>query len=191
MPVRGRSRVARFVRRARGLLALALAALGCAGCRVPGASVRAGTPVPAAGNAELIEYVSAQPLLAAEPAYRAAYILWRGEIFEGEFEGLREALEEGRIVDVHWQHGADEALRRSEAGYLVCRACGIESGLNWRLTGWGRYAWRELQYRRIAGSGSPERYISGGEFVGILNRADRYLREKGRRGRGAELGAEP
>jgi len=148
--------------------------LSVAGCQAPG---RAGTvaEVPRDSNAELVAYIADQPFVTAEPAYRAVYVLWKGEPFAGDFDALADTLRGAGIVSKRWRHVADDPLRRGSIAFMVCRACAIRGGVNWALTGMGRYAWRELQHRRIAGPGSEYGWMSGGEFVGLLLRAEDHL----------------
>ncbi len=161
-------------------------------------SVSAASSAPAAqaldvprGNAELLDYIAEQPLLLAEPGYRAAHIVWSGEPFAGEFDELAGVLADADIIGAGWGLSADKPLDRAAVGFIVCRASGWNGGLNWRLTGLGRYAWRELVYHGIARASSEWNLISGGEFLGILLKTDEYLASIGRASwKRSELGGE-
>jgi len=135
--------------------------------------------VPREGNGALFEYVAGQPYVTVEPAYRAIYLLWKGDPLTGDFEALTQALVEARIVRPEWKYPPDAMIDRGSVGYLVCRAARVRSGLNWQLTGLGRYAWRELNYLGIATPISEYGYVPGGQFVGILSRAEDYVRGRG------------
>ncbi len=148
--------------------------LALAGCRLTVPSGDGATASIPAGNAELMAYIAEQPLVSAEAGYRAAYLLHSGEAFAGDFEALRARLAEDDLIPLRWSHAPDEALTRAAVGTLIYRACELKSGVNAQLTGLGRYAWRELQYRRIAEPASEYNLISGGEFVGLLLRADEF-----------------
>lgn len=165
--------------------------VGAAGCRtaMPATTQPA---VPTDGNAALMQYIGEQSFVTAEMAYRAAYILAKGEVFAGDFGALSQTLVADRIVGASWNHAPADLVDRQTVGYMICRACGIQGGLNWRLTGLGRYAWRELQHKRIAGLGGEWALLSGGELQGILLRADEYLYRTGRvTTERADLGDEP
>jgi hypothetical protein len=136
--------------------------------------------VPRTGNAELVMYISDQPYLTAETAYRAAHLLAKGTPFDGDFDALASTLRSAGLIARHWRHTSDQYLDRGAVGFVICRACRIRSGVNWTLTGLGRYAWRELQYKGIAGGGGEYGLMSGGEFVGLLSRAEDYLRRTGK-----------
>lgn len=150
--------------------------LAVSGCQAPGRSTTAGE-VPRDSNAELVAYIADQPFVTAEPAYRAVYVLWKGEPFSGDFEALADTLRTGGVACKCCRPAADQPLRRGAIAFMVCRACEIRGGINWALTGMGRYAWRALQYRGIAGPGSEYGWMSGGEFVGLLLRAEDHLRQ--------------
>jgi len=168
-----------------------LACLALGGCQALEPRAASQPAVPQAGNAELIACIADQPLVTAEAAYRATYLLSKGEAFSGDFAALTEALRAEALVGKSWQYTSDQFVDRAAIGFMVCRACNIRSGVNWNLTGLGRYAWRELQYHRIADEGSEYGLMSGGEFVGLLSRAEDYLRRTAKGGEGVELGAPP
>jgi hypothetical protein len=159
---------------------LLLGAVG--GCQTMGPHAPEGFEVPREGNAELVFHLADQPFVTAEAACRAAYLLVHETPFDGEYAALVEALREEKLIRGMWEFPALHYLTNGDIGTLICRACDIRSGLNWQLTGLGRYAWRELQYKRIAGLGSELQLMSGGEFVGILNQAADYMAQQRRRG---------
>jgi hypothetical protein len=174
------------------LITAALITLALGGCRAmqshdapasqPAESSHSGAlPSEAAqSSAALMEYIGDQPYVTQDAGYRAAYTLWRGASFTGSFDALAEELRGGHIIGRSWRDDPQRLLTRIHAGYMVCRATGIKSGLNWRLFGHGRYAWRELIYREIAQPSSEMNYISGGEFLGVITRADEYAAKRGR-----------
>lgn len=160
--------------------------LGCtgalllAGCQVTLPRAADAPPIPRESNAELVLFISNEAFVTAEPAYRAVHVLATGESFAGEYTELAEKLRSERLIGGSWNHPPDQVLTRAEAGYMVARAAKVRTGVNWNLTGLGRYAWRELIFHGIAAGGSELAYLSGGEFVGILARADEYMHRRGR-----------
>lgn len=155
--------------------------LGSLGCRV----ALPATEVPRESNAELVEYIADLPYVTAEAVYRSLHILSFGNVFEGDYEALRAALSDGGLPvrDVE----ANVCLNRAQVGLLVASACEIKTGVNYQLTGLGRYAWRELQHLRIARTSGEYGYLSGGEFLGLLARAEEHLNPPDR----GELGDAP
>ncbi len=177
-------------RRATLLLGAALLLTGCQ-ATLPRESIDRAMPVNS--SAELTEYIGNLPYLTAEAAYRAVYALHTGEVFDGGFEPLSDALSDRKLIDRSWGYGPDSLVHRSSVGYMICRACDLKLGVNWLLTGMGRYAWRELQYRGIARNAAGELgFLSGGEFLGILARAEPLLAQRAQTPPPtAELGAAP
>jgi len=162
------------------------------GCRAALPRTTTQPAVPADTNAELVEYISDLPYVTAESAYRAVYILSNGEIFEDSYEALVTEMQRDGLIGHAWDYDPAEFIDRAAVGHLVARACDIRTGLNWQLTGLGRYGYRELVYRRIAHPSGEYSLISGGEFLGLLARAEEYLHQVGRApGDRAELGSEP
>jgi hypothetical protein len=162
------------------------------GCRAALPHAATQPAVPTDTNAELIEHISDVPYVTAESAYRAVHILATGEVFQGDFSALAAKMEAEGLVGRGWHHSADRFIDRAAVGYLVARASDVRTGVNWRLTGLGRYAYRELIYHRIAHASGEYGLISGGEFLGVLARAEEYLQKTGRAaGEAAELGTEP
>ena len=175
-----------------GLVMCATALATLSGCQAALPRDTTQTEIPADTNAELVEYISDQPFVTAEAAYRAIFILETGEIFDGDYEALQSDLRSRGIVAPDWTFAENQCLDRSAVGRLVARACDIQTGINWKLTGLGRYGYRELIYREIAHPGGEYTLVSGGEFLGVLARAEEYLHEVGRpAGESAELGTEP
>lgn len=161
------------------LLAVLFAATST-GCRATlshaAATSQPAPQLPRNGNAELMEYIAEMPFVSAEAAYRAVHVLNTGTVFDGDFPALSARLAELKIIDGRWRLNPNDLVNRSEVGYMICRAAGVNTGLNWRLTGLGRYAWRELNYRGIVrGQIGEYGYVSGGQFLGILSRAEEYM----------------
>ncbi|MFO0838545.1 MAG: hypothetical protein U1D55_08440 [Phycisphaerae bacterium] len=148
-------------------------------------------PAPTQSNAGLMQYLGDQSYVTADAAFRAVHTLWKGAIFTGDFDALAQALADGGIISAGWNLSHDTYVDRAAVGFMVARAVGVRTGVNWQLTGLGRYAWRELQFRGIAGPGSEWGLISGGEMQGVLARADEYAQRRGLRAdERVQLGAE-
>lgn len=175
-----------------GLMLGAVLLCGTTGCASSRRAAASQPALPDGANAMLMDYISDQALVTAEPACRAIYTLWKGDVFEGSYADLLAALRAGNVLPGGWNAEADAYLDRATVAVMLCRACEIRTGVNWLLTGLGRYAWRELIYHGIARGGSEWTLVSGGEFLGLLVRADDYLvdRKRGNATR-LELGDEP
>lgn len=156
-----------------GLL-LSLLAIGCAST---GRTAEPLTKDARTSSGGLIEFIGNQPFVTAETGYRAAYAMAQGEMFDGDFVALEQALVEREIASANWDLAAGDPLRRGQVGYLVCRAAGIKTGVNWNLLGSERYAYRELMYLGIAHEAGEYSLMSGGEFQGVLVATEEYLAE--------------
>ena len=185
--MRGQAAVASAPRGRRGIpgafvsaFLLGTTCLLLAGCQIGGVHAPSETPPPRGSSARLVNYISDQPFVTADSGYRAIYTLAKNAEFTGDFPELTQTLSSDGLIGKDWNYSADRCLDRASVGFMVCRACRIQSGLNWMLTGLGRYAWRELQYKDIAGPGSEYATMSGGEFVGLLLRAEDYLERTGK-----------
>jgi hypothetical protein len=79
-----------------------------------------------------------------------------------------------------WNFKASSPLTKGQVSYMVVKALGIEGGLTMRLFGPSqRYAIRECEHLGIIKPGETEsaRYVSGGELMAILTRANNYKKE--------------
>jgi len=177
-------------RASRKIMPLCAVLAAICGCQAPSPRAADRPDLPPS-NAALLDYIASQPYVSAEAAYRAIHILWQGEVFVGDFDALAQKLRTGKIIPARWRHAPDTPMDRPAVGYMVCRAAGIRTGINWQLTGTGRYAWRELNYLGIASPPSEYGYVSGGQFVGILARAEDYMHRRRIAEAPVDLGPEP
>ena len=148
--------------------------------------------VPAAAQEPVAEgiVINTDRLKIREAPKRAARLM--GEIFEGDYAALTETMTSEGLIGRGWSYDTSTFVDRAAVGHMVARACDIRRGLNWQVTGLGRYAYRELIYLGIAHPGGEYSLISGGEFLGLLARAEEYLHKVGRSpGEAAQLGDEP
>lgn len=157
-----------------GLLA-SLLAIGCASTGRTTAEPLTEDALTSSGG--LIEFIGNQPFVTAELGYRAAYAMAEGEMFDGEYAALEQTLVQRGIAKANWNLAAGEPLRRGQVGYLVCRAAGIKTGVNWNLLGTERHAYRELMYLGIAREAGEYGLMPGGEFQGVLVATEEYLAE--------------
>jgi hypothetical protein len=162
---------------------LAVAAALLAGCVVtpPAPPVDPAT-LP---DTEFLNYLADRPLVSVDEACRAVLILTDGTDESGSFQQRFDKLQARGIVRPAWKLRPDQAVDKGTVAYMVMRGCRIPGGVNAHLFGsWGlgdrRYAVRELMFENLLpeDAGSDYQLISGGEFIGLLHKADQYLQER-------------
>ena len=166
-------------------MAAALLVCGAIGCtqtlRVEQADAGEKTDV----DSFLHEHLEAQSMVTVAETYRAMLILADGDDAYADFDARRSELESRGIARAEWGLRREACVDKGSVAYMVCQVIQLQGGLNLnvmgRLTGLGdrRYAVRELAYLEIMPAAAPYRYITGGELVDVLSKADRYMSEHG------------
>ncbi len=165
-----------------GCWLVAVTLLAASGCRVS----LPNNDLPLDSNAELIEHIAYMPYVTADAAWRSLYILKFKQVHQGSFEEVATELAAAGfdLPDL----AAGECPDRTEVAAVFHRICDVPAGLNYTLTGLGRYALRDLQYARIVRTPRDYGPLTGGEFLGLLARAEEALQHTGET---IELGEEP
>ena len=136
-------------------------------------------------DAFLHDHLEKQSMVTVAEAYRAMLMLADGEDKYTDFDARRQALESRGIARAEWGLRREACIDRGSVAYMVCQVIKLRGGINFnlfgRLTGVGdrRYAVRELAYVEIMEPAAPYRYITGGELVDVVAKADRYMAEHG------------
>lgn len=139
----------------------------------------------AAVDAFLHDHLEQQPMVTVGEAYRAMLILAEGEDAYSDFEARRATLESRGIARPEWGLRREACIDKGSVAYMVCQIIKLQGGVNFnvlgRLTGVGdrRYAVRELAYMELMPNAPAYRYITGGELVDVLAKADRYMASRG------------
>ncbi len=125
-----------------------------------------------------------------EDGCRAIMMLEAGEIPEDTFVEIARELTEKGIIKEKWQTEPARLLDKGRIAYMVCKALGIKGGLTMRIFGVsGRYGLRALTDLKIMVKGADAKYVSGGELLGIVYRAQEYRNKKAAK-KEAEAGEE-
>lgn len=132
----------------------------------------------------LNEHLQRQPMVTVGEAYRVMLILADGDDQYTSFDQRRTALEERGAIRSEWGLEREEPIDKGSVAYMVCRIIKAPGGINYNLfgrlgVGDRRYALRELEFLGLMPSAVPYRYITGGELVDLLAKADRYMADKG------------
>ena len=134
----------------------------------------------------------------ADAARAMTIFVSQGAEAGADFAAAREYLR-GQGMSEKWleEAQADELLQKGRLASLVCRALGIKGGLWMRLFGpLPRLALRECVYLELMIRGAEYQHVTGGELVGVIDRADRFrLQREGKEvpkleGRPSGAGAE-
>lgn len=90
---------------------------------------------------------------------------------EMRFDQLRKVLHQEEIVPGSWQFDPAAGLQRDALAYMAASYLGIRPGLLTSLLGkTRRYAYREMQFRRLMKSGQPRQVVSGSELLSVMTR---------------------
>jgi len=154
------------------------------GCTItaPAPSVEPGS----LDDVTFLSHLADRPMVSVDEAYRAILILADGQDDAQSFAEREEKLLARGMVRTAWGLKPSQAIDKGAVAYMVMRTCQIRGGLNCHAFGsWGlgdrRYAFRELMYQELlpGDSGSDYQVISGGEFVGLLHKADEHMQKAG------------
>jgi len=128
----------------------------------------------------LHEHLQKQPMVTTAEAYRVLLILADGDENYDSFEARQAALEERGIARPQWGLSRDACIDKGSVAYMICKILKIRGGVNLAVFGQlgigdRRYAVRELAYMGLMPQTAPYRYITGGELVDLMLKADRYM----------------
>ena len=128
------------------------------------------------GSAGYLDRISSAEKVSQNDAFRGVLMLLEIDDAKDTFRGRTEKLVAKGIVDSWWDFQADKPITRGKVAYMLYQACKVSGGVILTLTGPSRrYCLRELQYQGFVSKGSVFAPVTGGEYVGILARADAYL----------------
>jgi len=113
---------------------------------------------------------------AADTARALTILVSEGAENGADFAAAKAYLRARGILPDGWldKAAADAPTDKGRLASLVCRALGIKGGLAMRLLGpLPRLALRECSYLELMAIGCDYTYVTGGELVGVIDRADR------------------
>ncbi len=176
-----------------GLLSLGVILGGCGRPRKTAPDVDPGTLDDMAFQA----YLADVPVVTVDEACRAMLILADGEDKTQSWTARRDELVRRGLIRSAWGLRPDHVADRGTVAYMVCEICRIGGGVNRLLLGsWGlgdrRYAYRELVHIGLMPAGTEWQYVTGGQMVALLGKADALMEKKGLyESEAFELEAEP
>ena len=164
--------------KSRGLL-VSLGVLLLAGCAPPGVrGVRAFDDLPVAetevvSDAQFLFELSNKKYCSTDDAYRGMLFLIDDKDTSKDFEERTTRLVMHGVADKNWTHNPNATVTKGKVAYMLVRALEIRGGVMYNITNaCPRYALRELIHKGIIIGGTEYSKLSGGEYVGILGRAD-------------------
>ena len=163
--------------------AVLVLSLGGVGCQRP--VMRAETP--AMNDADFFMNLAYKDVASLADGYRAVALLHSQEAEEGLLNAAdaREYLVSEGIVPRSWHATGEAPLTKGELAYMVCQSLGLKGGVTMRIFGPSkRYCLYEASYQELMVGGADYQYVSGGELVSTIDRADRYVQK--REGQAAE-----
>lgn len=104
-------------------------------------------------------------------------LMYRGEY--GKFKHQHDRLKRARELDLVQKHNGEEKLDRGTVAYAVMKVYQPEKGLLFWLTGWERYALRDVQEASIMPAKSTEsQYLSGEQLLGTITVAEEFVEHR-------------
>jgi len=118
-----------------------------------------------------------KPNATRQDGARCVYALIGGDP-SAPFEDVLQGLSAKDAFKDEWARSVDESLTKCELAYMICKALDIKGGLTMRIFGvWPGYALRELVFMKIMARGAGGKYVSGGELLAVLSRAENYMKQ--------------
>src|SRR5687767_1027654 len=135
----------------------------------------------AAGNvaAELgfLDEISKRSVVANDEGLHALFTLADGADRNRTYEDRVADAKVRAWLHSGWDEPADLAMERGTLARGVVVLCGIKGGVMLRVLGpTARYSTRELVYLGILPQGTENQTLSGPELVGVLNKAQDFMR---------------
>jgi hypothetical protein len=139
-------------------------------------SARADTP--AKSDAQFFMLLAHKPAATLNDGYQAVAMLVRGDGKLLPPEACRTLLVQRKVARASWGSDPKAALSKGKLAYMVCQALGIKGGVTMRLFGPSeRYCLFECLHLDLMVGGATYQSCTGGELVGVVNRADEYQQE--------------
>ncbi len=171
-------------------MVIGFCSVGLGGCQVP--PMRGETP--AANDADFFMNLAYKDVASLGDGYRAVALLQKpGSTEVMPTAQARDLLVERNAVPRSWDAGGEKPLTKGELAYMICQSLEIKGGVTMRVFGPSqRYCLFEAAYQELMLGGATDQYVTGGELVSTIDRADRYLqnRQQGEELPAASLDAE-
>jgi len=121
--------------------------------------------------------VATKPLISNDEAFHGLLLYLDAKDDATTYDQRVAALKSRGFLPKNFQKPASAALERGTLAVALAKHLNLRGGLTMRLTGvTPRYATRELEYRAVYPPSSPQQIFTGGEFVGVIGKAEDFRR---------------
>ena len=130
---------------------------------------------PLSAELEFWHGLTTRPVVCNDDAFHGLLLFLDEKDPNLDYGARLKQLKDRKLVPAGFNQQANAAVSRGTVAYALLQALHIHGG--WVLTVFGnspRYALRELMDMNLFPRSSPEQTFSGGEFVGIIGRAEDY-----------------
>lgn len=104
-------------------------------------------------------------------------LMYRGEY--GKYKNAAQRLARARELELIQEHHGEEKLDRGTLAYAIMKVYHPEKGLLYWLTGWERYALRDVQEAAIMPAKStPGQNLSGEQLLGTITVAEEFVEQR-------------
>ena len=152
--------------------------LGCASItRVPDSVLPRTTGNDEQHQLDYWHEIATKSLISNDEAFHGLLLYIDGKDDSTTYDQRVASLKSRGFLPKSFNHGATDALERGDVAVALAKHLGVRGGLTMRLTGiTPRYATRELEYRGVYPPSSPQQIFTGGEFVGVIGKAEDFHR---------------
>jgi hypothetical protein len=117
-----------------------------------------------------------KPMTSNNEAFHALLIFVDGQDTAERYYQRVDALKRKGMLLKDFDGEANDAVSRGTMAVALFKALNLKGGVIMTVFGTSpRYATRELRYRNIYPESSPNQTFSGGEFIGLIGRAQDWL----------------
>jgi hypothetical protein len=117
--------------------------------------------------------LATEKLTSNDEAFHGLLLYLDGKDDAKDYAGRVSALKSRGLLDKKFDRPSDEAVTRGALSVALCKILQYKGGLMMHVVGpVPRYACRELEYRGVYPTSSPQQTFTGTEFVGVIGKLD-------------------
>jgi hypothetical protein len=126
-------------------------------------------------RAEFWSQLANRPVTSNDDACHAILLYVDGTDRSADYPARVSELKKRSMLPADFNKPADDAVDRGTLAVALVHTLKIDGGLTMQLFGANpRYAVRALEYRGVYPASSPNQGVSGGEFIGIMQKAEEF-----------------